>query len=91
MHTGTIPVSNIKERIYYYNTLGVLVELERDKDYLMTFNDTHLADGILMFDFDVAKIERRDVLIHIEFNVVDDADIVVYQTFARIECIKRIL
>ena len=53
----------------------------------MTFNDTHLADGILMFDFDVAKIERRDVLIHIEFNVVDDADIV--SNICRLDSIKE--
>lgn len=81
MHTGEIPISNVAVRVYYYNTLGTLVEYEQNKDYIMTFNDT-LADGILTFDFDFAKIERRDVPIQIEFSVVDSGDILTYQTFA---------
>lgn len=80
MHTGDIPVSNIVVRVYYYNTLGTLVEYVQNEDYIMTFNDT-LADGILTFDFDFAKIERRDVPIQIEFSVVASGDIVTYQTF----------
>lgn len=88
MHTGDIAVSNVVVRVYYYNTLGTLVEYEQNKDYVMTFNDT-LADGILTFDFDFAKIERRDVPIQIEFNVVDAGDISTYQTFADLNALNN--
>ena len=82
MFTGDLDPANLQERLYFYNISNTAVDLVKGTHYTISLNDTNLGDGVMVFNYQLSKLENQTVDLHIEYNVVASGDVTPVETFA---------